>query len=45
MDHKTQNKVIKPPPKEQPGDNHKKWGNISEWAICTGQPIYTNVDL
>jgi hypothetical protein len=22
-DHKIQNKIIKPPPKEQPGDNHK----------------------
>ena len=44
-DHKIQNKIIKPPPKEQPGDNHKNGENISECAICTVQPIYTNVDL
>ena len=34
-DHKIQNKIIKPPPKEQPGDNHKNGKYlISEWAIC-----------
>jgi hypothetical protein len=42
-DHKIQNKIINPPPKKQPGDNHKNGKYlISEWVFCTGQPyIYT----
>jgi hypothetical protein len=27
-DHKILNKIINPSPKDQPGDNYKKWGNI-----------------
>jgi hypothetical protein len=38
---KSRNKVIKPPPKEQPGDNHKmRKYLISEWAISAGQHYF-----
>jgi hypothetical protein len=36
---KSRNKVIKPPPEEQPGDNHKNGKYlILGWASCAGQP-------